>query len=154
MSETLYNQDFQKWLEQTIHQLENGEFAGLDIEHLIEELTDLGRSEKNTFRSNLKILLAHLLKLRVQREAPDAMKASWYTSVLEHRQRLLDNLEDTPSFKRLLPEMLEAAYPDARKLAIREGKLAQFGAPVPAETDYPATCPFTIAQILDHDYYG
>ncbi|WP_242031139.1 DUF29 family protein [Anabaena sp. FACHB-1237] len=52
----------------------------------------MGKSEKNTLRSNIKILLAHLLKLKIQHDVPDSMKTSWYSSVVEHRQRVLDNL--------------------------------------------------------------
>ena len=61
MSHTLYDRDLQLWIEQTIRQLKNRELESLDIEHLIEELVDLGKSEKNALRSNLMILLAHLL---------------------------------------------------------------------------------------------
>ena len=154
MSNTLYNRDLQLWIEQTIQQLQNREFVSLDIEHLIEELVDLGKSEKNTLRSNLKILLAHLLKLKIQDDAPDSMKGSWYSSVVEHRQRVLDNLADTPSLKSFLVEAVEKAYPDARKVAIKEGKLAKFGVRIPEESDYPITFPFSIEQILDEDFYG
>ncbi len=64
MSKTLYKQDFQVWLEQTIRHLQKREFAALDIDNLIEELIELGKSEKRTLESNLMILLAHLLKLQ------------------------------------------------------------------------------------------
>ncbi len=154
MSNTLYDRDLQSWIEQTIGQLKNREFESLDIEHLIEELIDLGKSEKNTLRSNLKILLAHLLKLKAQRDVPETMKSSWYSSVLEHRQRVLDNLADAPSLKSFLVEAVEKAYPDARKLAIKEGKLAKFGVHVPEESEYPILCPFSVEQILDEDFYG
>ena len=154
MSNTLYDSDLQLWIEQTIQQLQNHEFESLDIQHLIEELVDLGKSEKNTLRSNLKILLAHLLKLKIQHDAPDSMKGSWYSSVVEHRQRVLDNLADTPSLKSFLVEAVEKAYPDARKVAIKEGKLAKFGVRIPEESDYPITFPFSIEQILDEDFYG
>jgi len=154
MSNTLYDQDLQLWIEQTIQQLQNHEFGSLDIEHLIEELVDLGKSEKNALRSNLKILLAHLLKLKIQHDVPDSMNASWYTSVVEHRQRVIDNLTDTPSLKSFLVEAVEKAYLDARKLAIKEGKLAKFGVGVPEESEYPPMCPFSIEQILDEDFYG
>lgn len=40
----LYDQDFQLWLSQTISQLKNQQFDQLDLEHLIEELTDLDKS--------------------------------------------------------------------------------------------------------------
>ena len=144
----------QLWIEQTIQQLQNHEFESLDIQHLIEELVDLGKSEKNTLRSNLKILLAHLLKLKIQHDAPDSMKGSWYSSVVEHRQRVLDNLADTPSLKSFLVEAIEKAYPDARKLAIKEAKFAKFGVRIPEESEYPITFPFSIEQILNEDFYG
>lgn len=82
MAESLYDRDLQDWIAQTIQHLQNREFDRLDIEHLIEELVDLGKSEKNALKSNLTILLAHLLKLRVQADVPDTMKASWYSSVI------------------------------------------------------------------------
>jgi hypothetical protein len=154
MANTLYDLDLQLWIEQTIRQLKNCEFESLDIEHLIEELIDLGKSERNTLRSNLKILLAHLLKLKIQHDVPDLMQASWYSSVVEHRQRVLDNLADAPSLKSFLVEAVEKAYPDGRKLAMKEGKLAKFGLRVPEESEYPIICPFSIEQILDEDFYG
>ncbi len=154
MPETLYDRDLQLWIEQTIRQLQNREFDALDIDHLIEELSDLGKSEKNALKSNLTILLAHLLKLMVQQDVPDIMKGSWYSSVLEHRQRVLNNLADTPSLKSFLVGAIEKAYPDARKIAIKEGKLAKLGIRMSEESKYPATCPFSIEQILDEDFYG
>lgn len=154
MSDTLYERDLQLWIEQTIQQLKNHEFEALDIEHLIEELVDLGKSEKNALKGNLMILLAHLLKLKVQNDVPDNMKFSWYSSVLEHRQRVLNNLADTPSIKSYLLEAVRKAYSGSRKLAIKEGKLAKFGVRVPEESEYPIMCPFSIEQILDEDFYG
>jgi hypothetical protein len=154
MPETLYDRDFQLWIEQTIRQLQNREFASLDLDRLIDELTDLGKSEKNALKSNLTILLAHLLKLKIQHDAPDTMKGSWYDSVIEHRQRVLDNLSDTPSLQSFLSEAIEKAYPNARKVAIKAGKLAKLGVRMPEESEYPTTCPFAIEQILDEDFYG
>lgn len=154
MMKYLYEEDFQVWIDTTIQNLKKREFESLDIENLIEELTNLGKSEKNTLKSNLMILLAHLLKLKVQFDAPDTMKMSWYNSVIEHRQRVLNNLQDTPSLKNFLPEAIEQAYPQSRKLAIKEGKLAAFGVRVPDESEYPHTCPFSREQILNEDFYG
>ncbi|MEH2126627.1 DUF29 domain-containing protein [Nostoc sp.] len=149
-----YDRDLQLWIEQTIQQLQNHDFEALDIEHLIEELVDLAKAEKNALKSNLTILLAHLLKSRLGHDVPDSMKGSWYSSILEHRQRVLNNLADTPSLKSFLVEVVEKAYPDARKLAIKEGKLAKFGIQIPQESEYPTVCPFSIEQILDEDFYG
>jgi hypothetical protein len=90
----IYENDFDLWLEQTVSQLKNQQFEQLDIEHLIEELTDLGKSNKRSLESNLIILIAHLLKLKIQQDAPEMMKGSWLDSVSEHRQRILYDLEE------------------------------------------------------------
>jgi hypothetical protein len=42
MVATLYDRDLQQWIQQTIQQLQAQDFDSLDIEHLIEELVDLG----------------------------------------------------------------------------------------------------------------
>jgi Domain of unknown function DUF29 len=151
---SLYAEDFGLWLERTIQHLQTQQFESLDIEHLVEELADLGKSEKNALKSNLTVLLAHMLKLKVQHNVPESMKGSWYGSVLEHRQRVLNHLSDTPSLSNFLEEMLEKAYLDGRKIAIKEGQLAKLGVPIPAETEYPLACPFSVEQILNEDFYG
>jgi hypothetical protein len=134
--------------------LQNHKFEALDLEHLVEKLVDLGKSEKNALKSNLTLLLAHLLKLKVQHDVSEQMKGSWYSSVLEHRQRVLNNLIDTPFLKTFLAEAVEKAYLDGRELAMREGKLAKLGVRVLEENEYPMTCPFTIEQIINEDFHG
>ncbi|MEA5533435.1 DUF29 domain-containing protein [Crocosphaera sp. XPORK-15E] len=150
----LYDTELQLWINKTINQLENRQFEQLDIEHLIEELRDLGKSDKTSLISNLKILIAHLLKLKVQFDAPETIKYSWYNSVDEHRERIQDCLNDNPSFNNFLPEAIEKAYPNARKLAIKEGKRATRGIRIPQENDYLISCPFTIKHLLDENFYG
>jgi hypothetical protein len=97
--QTLYEHDFQHWIEQTICYLEAGQFDRLDTQNLIEELIDFGRWERRALTSNLKILIAHLLNLRIQHNVPEQMKGSWYDSMVEHRQRVWDSLQNIPSLK-------------------------------------------------------
>ncbi len=154
MLNTLYEQDYQKWLEQTINLLQVKQFNSIDIANLIEELKELGRSEKRALESNLMVLLAHLLNLKRQPDAPDSMKGSWYRSVIEHRQRVLVSLKNTPSLKSYLETAIEKAYPDGSDLAIIEGKKASFGVRIPAQKEYPASCPFSLTEILDLDFFS
>ncbi len=154
MSKTLYEQDFQVWLTTTISHLQKREFADLDTDNLIEELTELGKSEKRALESNLMVLLAHLLKLKVQHDAPPSMRDSWYRSIIEHRQRIQKNLRDTPSLKSYLETAIQEAYLDARQVAIKEGKLTRFGVRIPPENEYPKICPFLPEQILHESFYG
>lgn len=154
MAKTLYEQDFKLWLDTTIHQLKERDFSALDVEHLIEELVDLGKSEQASLESNLEILLAHLLKLKVQQDAPQTMKGSWYNSIDEHRSRIRRQLSKIPSLKSYLVTAIFEAYPDARKLAIKEGKRAKMRVRLPDEQEYDQTCPFSVEQILDEDFYS
>ncbi len=150
----LYEQDFNHWREVTITQIKAKNFQDIDWDNLLIELEDMGKSERRGFVSNLTILMAHLLKLIVQKDATDSMKISWYNSVTEHRFRVQKDLEEIPSFKSYLEEAVIKAYKDARKLAIKEGQKARFGVTKPSPEDYPYQCPFSIEQLLDEDFYG
>ncbi len=52
MSKTLYEQDFQVWLATTISHLQKREFAALDTDNLIEELSKFGSHSNFTERAN------------------------------------------------------------------------------------------------------
>jgi hypothetical protein len=154
MNNQLYEQDFNIWRETIIKKIKQQDFNDIDWEHLLLELEDMGKSEKRSFLSNLTILIAHLLKLTVQADAPEMMKGSWYSSVTEHRFRVKKDLEENPSFKNYLHEVIFIAYADGRKLAIQESKNAKLGVRKPDETEYPLDFPFTLEQLLDEDFYG
>ncbi|MFM6134181.1 MAG: DUF29 domain-containing protein, partial [Sphaerospermopsis kisseleviana] len=77
MNHQLYEQDFNLWRETLIIQIKEKHFHDIDWEHLLLELEDMGKSEKRSFLINLTILIAHLLKLIVQSDAPEMMKGSW-----------------------------------------------------------------------------
>jgi hypothetical protein len=154
MSNQLYDQDFNLWREKIIEQIKEHQFHEIDWEHLLLELEDMGKSEKRSFLSNLTILIAHLLKLTVQFDAPEMMKGSWYSSVTEHRFRVKKDLEENPSFQNYLNEVIAKAYIDARKLAIKESNNAKLGVRKPDEAEYPLDCVFSLEQLLDEDFYG
>ncbi len=150
----LYEQDFNRWREVIIKQIKAKNFQAIDWENLVVELEDMGKAERRAFVSNLTILIAHLLKLIIQKDAPNSMKGSWYSSVTEHRFRVQKDLQDNPSFQSYLAEAINKSYKDARKLAIKEGQKADFGIRKPSTAEYPPQCPFTIEQLLDEDFYG
>lgn len=65
MSSTeLYHQDFDAWIHDQISLLKAGKMDALDTHHLIEELEDMGKNNRRELSSHLKILIAHLLKLK------------------------------------------------------------------------------------------
>lgn len=70
----LYDRDFFKWTRCNAALLRAGRFDQADIEHIAEEIEDMGKSERRGLESRLEVLLPHLLKWQVQ---PNQRSASW-----------------------------------------------------------------------------
>ena len=152
MVNSLYETDYEQWLENQAIALKERKPDLLDWDNLLE-LLEMG-NPKDVVESNLVILIAHLLKLYVQKDAPDWMTLSWYRSIDEQRNPILKAKSQYKSITKFLPSGVESAYPDARKLAIKESKFAN-GRTVKLreESEYPLNCPFSLEQILDDDWY-
>ncbi len=141
---SLYEQDYYLWLQQTTLLLRNGELSNLDIANLIEELEDMGKKEKRSVYSNLKILLFHLLKYKYQ---PEKRSPSWKYTIEKHRQRIREVFEDSPSLQNYCEEIFVArkCYNDAKRLAVNETELP--------ENTFPSQCPFSLEEVLAEDYF-
>ena len=94
--QSLYERDFCLWLEQQATLLREGRFDELDLANLIEEIEAMARRDKKAIKSNLVVLLTHLLKHQFQ---PEQRSSSWRGSIVEHRQRLRDDFEESPSLR-------------------------------------------------------
>ena len=141
MKTNLYDKDYYLWLEETIQLLQEGRLTDLDIFNLIEEIKDMGRSEKNALESNLIVLLMHLLKWKYQ---PEKQSGSWRRSIREHRRRILKAFKNSPSLKRYFEVVFDESYQEARKQAADETELSL--------NTFPKNCPFKIEEILDPEY--
>ena len=119
----LYDSDYQLWLESTINQLRQGDFQAVDWPNLLEELADLGKSERRALESLLTRLLEHLLKLTYWQSPRDYNPAAWKKEIRNFRLQIADLLEDSPSLKSYLREILAKCYLDARNLMIDETRL-------------------------------
>ena len=137
----LYERDYYPWLEHTAQLIKEGKFSEVDAANLIEEIEDMGRSEKRAVKSNLVVLLLHLLKYKYQ---PSKRSNSWKASIREHRRRLRDDFQVSPSLKRYFEEVFNECYQDAREQASDETGL-------PLDT-FPVECSFTASESLNSDY--
>jgi len=137
----LYEQDFYLWIQTTAELLKQGRLTELDLENLIEEIETMGRSEKKALRSNLEVLLMHLLKYEYQAEK---RSGSWRATIREHRKRLREALEESPSLKPYFSEVFGLCYDDARLLTADETELHL--------AIFPEQSPFTPEQTLDPDF--
>jgi hypothetical protein len=135
---SLYEQDLCLWLAQQAALLREGRFAELDLANLIEEIEDMGRSAKKALKSNLIVLLTHLLKFQFQ---PEQRSGGWHGSIVEHRRRLRDDFEESPGLRPYAAEVFPRAYADAREQAS-----AETGLPL---RSFPKGSPYTLEQALD-----
>jgi hypothetical protein len=140
-SSDLYEQDYVLWLQATVDQLRQGKLEQIDIPSLIEELEDMGRSEKRALESNLEVLLRHLLKYRYQ---PERRSNSWRFTILEHRDRCNLLFRDSPSLKPYYKSVFADCYARARRKAAVETGLS-----IDA---FPENAPFTATETLNPDF--
>ncbi|MBE9056779.1 DUF29 domain-containing protein [Sphaerospermopsis sp. LEGE 08334] len=104
----LYEQDFSLWVEDTVNKLKARDNENLDWENLIEEVESLGKSQRKAVRSFLVRLLEHLLK-RCYVPMSDCYRG-WEIEIRNFRQRLQIELEDSPSLKGFVLEILDKSY--------------------------------------------
>ncbi len=153
MQETLaalYSTDYHAWVQRNAELLRQGRFDEADIGHLIEELEEMGNSQRHELVSRLRVLLAHLLKWQFQLRQLSERWAefsgqSWRETIIEQRDAMQNLLADYPSLQGLLPEAIAKAYPAAARLAAKESGLPT--------TDFPQDCPYAQVDILDDDFY-
>jgi Domain of unknown function DUF29 len=135
---TLYERDFNLWVEEQVALLETGALKRLDVPNLIEEIAEMARSQKRAIRSDLVVLLSHLLKWQHQ---PANRSTGWAGSIVEHRRRIDEQIEDSPSLVGYPGEVFERCYRAARVQAAAETGLAI--------SSLPETNPYTLDQVLD-----
>jgi len=99
---SLYEADFVRWIETTVKQLRTQNYTYVDWTNLIEEIEDISRRERKSLKSNLVVILLHLLKWQYQ---PECRSGSWRGSIREHRRRVNDDLKDSPSLVTYLQEV-------------------------------------------------
>src|SRR5215831_6476561 len=110
----LYDEDFVEWTAANAELLRSGQISEADIQHIAEEIEDMGKNRRTALTSHLRILQAHLLKHQFQ---PALRGPSWLQTILNARDTIGEILEESPSLRSRLPEMIAKTYPKAIRLA-------------------------------------
>ena len=136
-----YERDWAGWLDRQLVLLREGRFEELDRANLIDEVASLGRSDFKAFTSAIEIVLLHMLKWDHQ---PTERVRGWVLSIDEHRDRIAEELQDSPSYRARTAEAVLRAFPHARRGAARETGL-------PLRT-FPEQCPYDWDAIVLRDH--
>jgi uncharacterized protein DUF29 len=137
-----YDTDFFAWTQGQAAAIRAKDVAALDIEHLAEEVEDLGRSVRRGIKSQLERLLLHLLKWGYD-PSPEPRRL-WRATIRQARHEIATDLADNLSLREYPARALAGTYQYARQQAALETEL-------PLAT-FPDACPWSIAQVLDEDF--
>jgi Domain of unknown function DUF29 len=154
----LYDEDFYAWTQEQARALRT-HFKGdnrLDVEHLAEEIEDLGKSELHAIESYVENIMAHLLKLDYS--SLEWPRNHWRKEILAFRRSLRRRM--TPSLRRTVSEKLEQRYANARESAAADLLESEPG----VRRRLPATNPYDwqaiesredlASQLADHETSG
>lgn len=136
-SNSNYESDFYKWAFTQADLLKKGDFEKVDFKHIIEEIEDLGTSQRSALESQMTRLMMHMLKIKYQ---PEKHTKSWDKSIGNARVEIEKIIRKNPSLKRELNEAKNEGYYFARKKAHIETGLEI--------KKFPEKCPWTLGEVL------
>jgi hypothetical protein len=141
----LYEADFYAWTKQQALALRR--FARtrpnlpLDLEHIAEEIQDLGKSERDTVYSLAQRIIEHFLL--IEHSSAMDQQLHWADEIDAFRDQMKRKL--SPTIRRHLKRDLGEVYADGRRIVGR--KMGRYGEQEAVAT-LPAQCPYTLEQVL------
>jgi len=138
-----YDGDVIAWANEQARLLRTGQYNRLDIEHIAEEIEDVGISEQRELKNRMAILLAHLLKWQHQ---PDRRGNSWRNTIRVQRKDIAKHIQKNPSLKSDLadPDWWESAWAKALDQATGETGFVY--------DRFPENCPWASEQIMNPEW--
>ncbi len=138
-----YETDVIAWANEQAAFIRCGRFDLLDLEHIADEIEDVGKSEQREFANRMAVLLAHLIKWQYQ---PSHRGKSWQPTIKDQRTMITRRLDKTPSLKSELEnaEFWAESWADAARMAENETGILNV---------FPETCPWTFDQIINAEFW-
>jgi Domain of unknown function DUF29 len=143
-----YDDDFYAWTQHQGMVLRTMAVADnrFDRENVAEEIEDLGRSERDAARSQIRRVIEHLLKLAYS--PAERPRFDWMASIAEARAALGDKI--SPTLRRNAEVMLAKLSGDGRRQA--ELSLRTYGEHQAAEK-LPHSSPYSLDDIFREDWH-
>ena len=140
---TNYETDVVAWANEQAGFVRAGRFDQLDLEHIAEEIEDVGKNEQRELASRMAVLLAHLLKWEHQ---PARRSKSWQYTLTTQRKEVAYVLSEAPS--------LRIKFSDERWLDLVWSKAkCQAESETGLDIDIlPEVCPWPISDVLSEGW--
>ncbi len=118
----LYDRDWYAWTQDQAARLrawpEHLRPNGLDVEHLAEEVEDMGGSQRRAVESHLRLIALHLLKLEFHPAREN--RGHWIGEVAAFRDTLATDFRDSPSLRARAPDLYGDAWRRARRAFLEQ----------------------------------
>ena len=111
----------------------------LSFDNIIDELPAVS-NETYELIDRLALIISYLLRWQYDIRGPN-----WVHTIKEKRDQARSYIEDNPSLKSMLDEILTGAY--------KVGVLTAEQATRIDQNDFPSECPYTFEQIMDDEFY-
>lgn len=143
-----YDDDFYAWTQHQAAVLRAMLAADnrFDREHVAEEIEDLGKSERDAVRSQIRRIIEHLLKLA--HSPAQEPRFEWMETILDARQTLSDKI--SPTLRHDAEQVLDRLYADGRKRAA--AGLRRHGEAAAADA-LPQNSPYSLDDICREEWY-
>ena len=137
----LHESDFNLWVERIKEAIQNRDFENMDWDNLLDEIDDMGKSEKRSLDSYMQRLIEHILKLKYWDAERERCGNSWMQEVTNFRNRIKRILKKNPSLKNYLKTEYSDIYQDAI-------------ATMSFDFHIPENNFVEVEQIMEKDYFG
>lgn len=147
IARTRYEDDTVAWAREQAAALRARDFGAVDWTNVIEEIDSVGASERRSLQSALQVIMEHLIKLDHGKQRDP--ERGWRVTVATQRVKAERILEDNPSLRRELPELIEKEYRRARRTAMagfaayEPERLAEYERAIPTE------CPYSLSDVFE-----
>ena len=111
----LHDRDFNLWIEKIKIKIQQQDLDGMDWDNLLDEIDDMGASQKIALDSYLQRLIEHILKLKYWQSEVERCRNGWMVEVTSFRSRINRILKKNPSLKNYLNTEYQDIYQDATK---------------------------------------
>ena len=139
---TAYETDIVAWANEQAALLRTGKLDQIDIEHISDEVEDVGKSEQRELSHRMAVLLSHLLKWKYQLERRGA---SWQSTIRTQRIAIETRLQKTPGLKSSINDSSWWADPWA-------DAVYDFAKETGIDIELPDSCPWTFDQVMDQQW--
>ena len=138
----LYERDFYAWTQAQFRSIEKQRWDEVDPTNVAEEIRCLGLRLENEIGDRVEILLSYLLKWQWLAEYRGK---AWKENIDRQRRELADLFEENESLRGRKTRFVVDAYENARRRLRYETYFF--------ETDFPASCPFSVEQVFSAEYF-